>query len=113
MAKKNAPVVSAAQLAELSARAKKIDAEHGDEIRALAKTVLARHEQARRAKIAQAVARLKAQRLARGLTLDEVGAASGVGKSNLSRLENDASPNPTIDTLLRVSEAVGIELLAL
>lgn len=113
MAKRTAPILSAAQLSDLSARAKKIDTEHGDEIRDLAKGVLARHEQARRAKIAQAVARLKAQRLARGLTLEEVGAASGVGKTNLSRLENDESPNPTIDTLLRVSEAVGIELLAL
>jgi transcriptional regulator with XRE-family HTH domain len=53
---------------------------------------------------------LKAARLQQGLSLTEVGERSGIGKANLSRLENDASPNPTWDTIIRYAESVGRKL---
>jgi transcriptional regulator with XRE-family HTH domain len=50
---------------------------------------------------------LKSERQRRGLSLAEVGERSGIGKSNLLRLENDPNPNPTMDTVLRYAEAIG------
>jgi transcriptional regulator with XRE-family HTH domain len=41
----------------------------------------------------------------------EIGARAGIDKSNLSRLENNVDPNPTIDTLSRYATAVGKEML--
>jgi transcriptional regulator with XRE-family HTH domain len=43
----------------------------------------------------------------RGLSLADVGKKSGIGNANLSGLENDASPNPTWDTIVRHAESVG------
>lgn len=50
---------------------------------------------------------LKAERQRLGLSLSEIGERSGIGKANLSRLENDQDPNPTMDTLLRYADALG------
>lgn len=69
-----------------------------------------RHE-ARQARLKQALAELKAAREQLGLSLAEVGERTGIGKSNLSRLENAPDPNPTIDTLNRYAEAVGKEIV--
>ena len=33
-----------------------------------------------------------------------------IDKANLCRLETDLDPNPTLDTLLRYAEAVGVEM---
>lgn len=62
----------------------------------------ARHERLR-----DIVQVLKAERQRLGMSLAEVGERSGIGKANLSRLENDPDPNPTVDTLLRYAEALG------
>jgi transcriptional regulator with XRE-family HTH domain len=56
------------------------------------------------------IAALKAARQAQGLSLAEVGEKSGIGKANLSRLENDSSPNPTWDTITRYADSVGRRL---
>jgi DNA-binding phage protein len=53
---------------------------------------------------------LKREREARGLTLTEVAERSGIDKSNLSKLENDPQPNPTLDTLSRIAQAIGVRL---
>jgi transcriptional regulator with XRE-family HTH domain len=42
-----------------------------------------------------------------GLSLAEFGERSGIGKANVSRLENDQDPSPTMDTLLRYAAALG------
>jgi hypothetical protein len=76
-----------------------------DELMAYGKTVKARHDMLR-----QAVTALKAAREALGLTLADIKARTGIEKSNLSRLENDPNPNPTIDTLCRYADAVGKEI---
>ncbi|HEY7711896.1 MAG TPA: helix-turn-helix transcriptional regulator, partial [Candidatus Entotheonella sp.] len=76
------------------------------ELIARGKRVQARHDTLR-----QAVATLKATRKALGLTLADINARTGIEKSNLSRLENDPNPNPTIDTLCRYADAVGKEIV--
>jgi DNA-binding XRE family transcriptional regulator len=70
-----------------------------------------RNFDAQQPRLTQAVAALKAAREQMGLSLSEVGARTGIDKSNLSRLENDAEPNPTIDTLTRYASAVGKEIV--
>jgi DNA-binding XRE family transcriptional regulator len=77
-----------------------------EELIARGKRVRARHDTLR-----QAVATLKAARESLGLTLTDIKAHTGIEKSNLSRLENDPNPNPTIDTLCRYADAVGKEIL--
>jgi DNA-binding XRE family transcriptional regulator len=76
-----------------------------DELVTYGKKVRVRHGTLR-----QAVAALKAAREALGLTLADIRARTGIAKSNLSRLENDPNPNPTIDTLYRYADAVGKEI---
>ena len=101
------PKITARKLAEIRALRKKIDHEEKDQIIAKASAAFSRHE-----KIKKTIARLRDARIAKQLTLEQVSAISGIGKANLSRLENDESPNPTIDTVLRISDAIGLEVLA-
>jgi DNA-binding XRE family transcriptional regulator len=75
------------------------------ELMALGRRVKARH-----ARLREAVAALKATRESLGLTLQDVGDRSGIGKANLSRLENSRNPNPTIETLSRYAEALGRDI---
>src|SRR5215475_3165438 len=70
-----------------------------------------RRAKARRIMLKEAVGTLKATREALGLSLGDIKASTGIEKSNLSRLENDPHPNPTVDTLCRYAEAVGKELV--
>ncbi|MEX2173961.1 MAG: helix-turn-helix transcriptional regulator [Pirellulaceae bacterium] len=54
---------------------------------------------------------LKAERLKMGLSLADIEQRTGIGRPNLSRLENEAEANPTIGTLTRYAEALGKRLL--
>ena len=54
-----------------------------------------------------AISLLKAVRKTQGITLDEVARRTGIAKPTLSRLENDAEANVTINTLQRIAEALG------
>lgn len=99
------PAVTAQKIAELSALARAIDRDEAQEIKAAGRAILLRHQTVRKL-----ITSLKEARMARHLTLTETGEQSGIGKANLSRLENDPTPNPTLDTLLRYAEAVGIQL---
>ena len=54
--------------------------------------------------------RIKTLRLERQLTLDEVASKSGLSKGLLSKLENAVEPNPSLSTLYKVSEALGVTL---
>ena|SRR5437879_5960356 len=51
-------------------------------------------------------------RVASGITLDRLAAASGVGRSTLARLETGHG-NPTIETLFAISDALGVSIGAL
>jgi DNA-binding Xre family transcriptional regulator len=70
-----------------------------------------RRAKARHAMLREAVAALKTAREALGLSLADIKAATGIEKSNLSRLENDPHPNPTLDTLCRYADAVGKDIV--
>ena len=76
------------------------------ELMARGKRVKVRHDTLR-----QAVAALKAARESLGLSLADIKTHTGIEKSNLSRLENDPNPNPTIDTLCRYADAVGKDIV--
>ena len=53
---------------------------------------------------------LKEARQAAGLSLADVSEHSGIDKSRLSKLENDPHPNPTLNTLSRIAEAIGVRI---
>ena len=57
-----------------------------------------------------ALARLKAERQRRGMTLADVSERSGLDVGMLSRLENGKVENPTLSTLGRYARAVGLSL---
>ena len=54
---------------------------------------------------------LKAERLKKGLSLAEMKERTGIERSALSRLENNAEANPTVNTLNRYADAVGKKVL--
>ena len=58
----------------------------------------------------QAFRILKQERIAQGLSLADMQDRKGMSRSAISRLENDESANPTIETLSRYAEALGKEL---
>ena len=99
--RKTHPKMTPERVAELAKLAKRIDREEAEQIKSKGRAVFARHEA-----IQKVIAALKAARQAQGLSLAEVGERSGIGKANLSRLENDALPNPTWDTIMRYAESV-------
>jgi DNA-binding XRE family transcriptional regulator len=103
--RKTHPKMTPQRIAELAELAKKIDREEDESIKAKGRAIFRRHEM-----MQKVIAGLKAARQAQGLSLAEVGEKSGIGKANLSRLENDASPNPTWDTIARYAESVGRKL---
>jgi DNA-binding phage protein len=57
--------------------------------------------------IQHAMALLKAERLKKGLSLSDMKERTGIERSTLSRLENNAEANPTVNTLTRYADAVG------
>lgn len=52
---------------------------------------------------------LREEREKRGLSMNVVAQRSGLSHSIISLLERDLR-NPTLDTLLRISEAIGVDL---
>ena len=56
------------------------------------------------------VTALKEARESRGLSLQDVSDRSGITRPSLSLLENGKG-NPTLTTLRRVAEAIGVEIL--
>ena len=93
------------RLAELSKLARKIDREEAEEIKQEARGILLRHET-----VKSLIGAVKQARLDKGMSLAEAGERSSIGKANLSRLETDLDPTPTLDTLLRYASAVGVKL---
>jgi len=70
-----------------------------------------RFDEANMQRLHEAVAALKATRESLGLSLADVRARMGIEEDNLSPLENEASANPTIDTLTQYANAVGKEIV--
>ena len=61
--------------------------------------------------IQHTIALLKSERLKKGLSLADMKERTGSERSTLSRLENDAEANPTVDTLTKYAGAVGKKVL--
>ena len=61
--------------------------------------------------IQHTIALLKSERLKKGLSLADMKERTGIERSTLSRLENDAEANPTVDTLTKYADAVGKKVL--
>ncbi len=99
--------LTASKLAELRAAAKQVDATEKEAI--IAK---AREHFARRERIAAMLAGIQRARQAEGMTLDDVAKRTGIGKANLSRIFNADDANPTLDTAMRIADAVGYPLLS-
>lgn len=95
----------AEQVRRFKREAERIDQDEANAIRAKGRAVKHRHDRLR-----DAVRVLRAERERLGLSLAEVGERSGIGKANLSRLENDPDPNPTLDTIMRYAEALGRDI---
>ena len=53
---------------------------------------------------------MKQERKAQGLSLADMQSRTGMSRSAISRLENDESSNPTIETLTRYADALGKQL---
>lgn len=70
-----------------------------------------REYEAAQAALHDALKLLKEERLRMGLSLADIEERTGIGRPNLSRLENEAESNPTISTLTRYAEALGKRLL--
>ena len=52
---------------------------------------------------------LRAERLRRGLSMDRLAAKAGLSKGMISLVERDLR-NPTLDTVLRISRALEVDL---
>ena len=77
------------------------------------KAQLTREAMAKKAELIalhEAMVALKHEREMRGLSLGDVAERSGIDKSRLSKLENDAHANPTMATLTRIADAIGVRL---
>jgi DNA-binding phage protein len=103
--RKTHPSLTPARIAELSKLARQIDQEEAQDIKAKARAIFLRHETVR-----ALIAAIKDARIAKGLSLGEVGDRSSIGKANVCRLETELDPNPTLDTLLRYADAVGVQI---
>ena len=66
--------------------------------------------QGRNAKIGEAIRLLKAERELRGLSLADIGEQTGLSKSAISKLENNEDANPTVNTLTKYADALGMTL---
>ena len=64
----------------------------------------------RRAKLHDTVQLLKTERELRGLSLSDIEEKTGISKSAISKLENNDDANPTVSTLSRYAEALGMTL---
>ena len=53
--------------------------------------------------------KIKDHRIGRGMTQDELAGAAGVKQSLISRIENGTA-NPSLRTLTRIAESLGVEV---
>lgn len=59
----------------------------------------------------QLIQALRAKREESGLSLNDLRETSGISRARLSRIENQLDTNPTVGTLDRIAEALGLRLL--
>jgi len=99
-----------------AARLKTLREKIAEEMPEIKARALSRREQrtvdwlASSVEVERALRYLRSERRALGLSLADIRERTGIGKSALSRLENDESANPTIATLSRYADALGKEV---
>ena len=99
------PSLTPQRARELSELAQTIDREEGPELKRTARTMFRRSEKMRNLILA-----LRSARIKKNLSFAQVGEESEIGKANLCRLETHPNPNPTLDTILRYADAMGLEV---
>jgi DNA-binding XRE family transcriptional regulator len=107
MAKRMAKRIRRDFTPEEKARWKKAVAEteaEREQILAQGRSLLAARRKAR-----EIFEELKQERQRRGLSLADMMRLTGMSRAAISRLENDVSPNPTVRTLSRYADALGME----
>ena len=100
-------------------RDRRLTAEEAAKYRAIREQVaeelpelVARHDKRLAAldKIEELLKQLRAAREEKGLSLGDVSERTGMDRSALSKLESGDRPNPTVETLVRYADAVGLRL---
>jgi Helix-turn-helix len=91
------------KIKEFKALASKIDKQESSSIKARGRKAFERHQ-----RLLKIIKRLRKEREKRGITLFQASRLTGIAKPNLSRLENSTSITPTLDTLSRYAEALGM-----
>lgn len=104
-ARKASRRLSKRKIKNLKALARKIDRDESASIRSSAQVAFARHQQMR-----SIVESLKARRLQLRISLATIARRSGIATPNLSRLENAIHAAPTLDTLERYAQAIGMAI---
>ncbi|MEM6655674.1 MAG: helix-turn-helix transcriptional regulator [Planctomycetota bacterium] len=56
------------------------------------------------------LADLRAERERQGLSLADLMNKTGMSRAAISKLENDEGPNPTIQTIVRLASALGLDV---
>jgi len=97
--------LSPARIKAYKKLAERIDAEEQEDIKQMARGLFERHGIAR-----TLVCQLKTKRLEIGMYLTELSFRTGIAKSNLSRLENNERFSPTLETLHRYAQALGLHM---
>jgi DNA-binding XRE family transcriptional regulator len=95
-----------AEQAEKYRRIREMIAEEIPEIKAEAHAI----RQGRQAKMGEVIQLLKAERKLRGLSLADIGKRTGLNKSAISKLETNQDANPTVNTLTKYADALGMTL---
>jgi DNA-binding phage protein len=108
-AKPATPSLTAAQREQIRQLRQEIGREK-TEILAEARKHKAAHDSSA-SELRRAFELLKAERILQQLSLSDMQERTGIGRSALSRLENDPNANPTVTTLTRYAEALGKKLV--
>jgi transcriptional regulator with XRE-family HTH domain len=66
-------------------------------------------EDRRRFTCAEVIRHIRAERVRRGISMNRLAGMAGLSQSMVSRLESDPK-NPTLDTLLRLADALELDL---
>ena len=91
------------------AQVRKVEMEHKEEYVAEARQVFAARDRAEQM-LRDAFARVRQERQSRGLTFAAFAELAGMSRGALSNLEQGTRGNPTLATLLRCAEALGLEV---
>jgi DNA-binding phage protein len=109
MAKRIIQKLTAEQAANYRRKVKEVES-HKDEIIEQGKEMLARHRR-RVAELGNIFQHLRSEREKRGLSLADMQRMTGMSREVICRLENQTDGNPTINSIQRYAEALGLKAM--